>query len=252
MSQSKRKWKVYTPDELRERFQPKVPASDSSVSEVASDEHKVPNLGKRRNSAPPGMIHFRPGTLAPKVSPSQVAARHPHHASDPSSADSSPPPSPASDSTPTHEIQHHLVTHTRTSCHAKPIPTAPYARRSSLPQVLRPHLSPSHANHRPPDGRSLPALESYFSFVKDAPPLPDPQTLADPSSKSSFVEAYKNFVTTTPEERLLLPSFQILLKTIREEEGVNEPEFAAADALANHVSRPQPSIQRIDIASLVS
>jgi hypothetical protein len=57
---SKRKWKVYTTDELRDRFQPK-PGSNAA----ANDDQKVvvPNL-KRRNSAPPGMIHFPPGTFS--------------------------------------------------------------------------------------------------------------------------------------------------------------------------------------------
>ena len=63
---SKRKWKVYTTDELRDRFQPK-PGSNAT----ASDDQKVvaPNM-KRRNSAPPGMIHFPPGTFSTATSSS--------------------------------------------------------------------------------------------------------------------------------------------------------------------------------------
>jgi hypothetical protein len=62
---NKRKWKVYTTDELRDRFTAKpgqgVPVGANG--EDPSQKVVVPNL-KRRNSAPPGMIHFPPGTFS--------------------------------------------------------------------------------------------------------------------------------------------------------------------------------------------
>jgi hypothetical protein len=70
---SKRKWKVYTTDELRDRFQPK-PGSNA----IANDDQKVviPNL-KRRNSAPPGMIHFPPGTFSASSGGNQQNSHQP-------------------------------------------------------------------------------------------------------------------------------------------------------------------------------
>lgn len=62
---NKRKWKVYTTDELRDRFQTKPGALPVGQGGLMTDDQKIPapNL-KRRNSAPPGMIHFPPGTFS--------------------------------------------------------------------------------------------------------------------------------------------------------------------------------------------
>lgn len=78
VNMSKRKWKVYTTDELRDRFQ----AKPGSV--VATDDQKVvvPNL-KRRNSAPPGMIHFPPGTFSANNQNPALAHPGPHNHSYP-------------------------------------------------------------------------------------------------------------------------------------------------------------------------
>lgn len=74
---SKRKWKVYTTDELKERFTPK-PGQAMPGTDDPSQKIVVPNM-KRRNSAPPGMIHFPPGTFSANSSNNNNNNATSHH-----------------------------------------------------------------------------------------------------------------------------------------------------------------------------
>jgi hypothetical protein len=213
---SKRKWKVYTSNELRDRFQPK-PGS----SAITSDDLKVvvPNL-KRRNSAPPGMIHFPPGTFS--TGNSQNSHQPSNNVYQPSS--------------PHH--QHELVTHPRGSPttnhkgqhHHLPYPSRLERRRASLP------FFPLESSGAPPGGGSThngsgpPSIEAYFTQLQQLPlPLPHDEDEDSPPSPSSSSSSHS------------LPSFQSLLQTIREDADEEDSEIREIEELANGDSKMQTS-----------
>jgi hypothetical protein len=199
---SKRKWKVYTTDELRDRFQTKP---GSSVA--ANDDHKVvvPNL-KRRNSAPPGMIHFPPGTFSAGNTPSYL------------------PSSPV----PAHHQQHELVTHANRSSptnksHPYPshsshpsLPSRLEKRRASLPFIPSSSLAstagPPHASVPGP-----PSIEAYLSHLQQIPLAHHDDEDDQPPLSPSHT----------------LPSFQSLLQTIREDADEEDSEIREIEERAN-------------------
>lgn len=184
---SKRKWKVYTTDELKDRFQPK-PGSNATTS----DDQKVvvPNL-KRRNSAPPGMIHFPPGTFS-------ASSQNIHQTASNAYQPSSP-----------HQ-QHELVTHARSSPTSKshPYPSRLDKRRASLPYIP-PDLGSSHA--------TPPSIEAYLTHLQQMPLAPHPDDSPEPSLDPS----------------LSLPSFQSLLRTIKEDQDEDDSEIREIEERAN-------------------
>jgi len=226
MSQSKRKWKVYTSTELRDRFQPKT-----AVLEDKDEKVDVPNLSKRRNSAPPGMIHFPPGTFSASANSFN---NHNHNNNNNnnnnpfSSSPSSPPQSllypssPSNGTVPsTYPQQHSLVTHAKVT--TKPSFSSPYPppklerRRASLPHILNPPSFPSHHNHSPVHSEA-PSIEHYFQHIQQSmPQRPIDLDHADKATRTSFTDEVKEHLSTTAVERQILPSFQALLQTIREE-----------------------------------
>jgi hypothetical protein len=228
MAQSKRKWKVYTTDELKERFQPK----NVTTLDVEKDEKVVvPNLSKRRNSAPPGMIHFPPGTFSAPPNPTNYKNHTYNH---PSSAPPiGPPPIPAPHPSSSNYLPHQqyqLVTHVKNVPKAAVPNTSPYPnpatrRRTSLPNVLTPHTvnNGSSSNHHPPkdspSSAPVPAIEHYFRQLHHPPPLHgiDAATANEIAQLKFNTEDIKQFVCTSFAERQILPSFQSLLSTINEE-----------------------------------
>lgn len=190
---SKRKWKVYTTDELRDRFQAK-PGSNAA----ASDDQKVvvPNL-KRRNSAPPGMIHFPPGTF------SSGNSQNTHQPASNVYTPSSP-----------HQ-QHELVTaHSRASPTSKshPYPSRLDKRRASLP-FLPPdnnHVNSSHS-------AAPPSIEAYLTHLQQMPLAHHDDDEGDAALDPSHS----------------LPSFQSLLQTIREDADESDGEMREIEERAN-------------------
>jgi len=221
MSQSKRKWKVYTSNELRDRFQPK-PNADKD------EKVNVPNLNKRRNSAPPGMIHFPPGTFTASANNNNLSLspRNNLLSSSPSSPQlSTHVTAPASSNYVPQ--QHPLITHAKTS--GKPsFSGSPYPppridkRRSSLPHILNP--PPPQYSSPPPRASDVPSIEHYFQHLQNLP-QPIDFNNADKNTRSNFAEEVKAFLCTTSVERQILPSFQALLQTIREEREEDDEEL---------------------------
>lgn len=194
---SKRKWKVYITDELRDRFKPKPgqPApSDDDPQKIV-----VPNL-KRRNSAPPGMIHFPPGTF---TSNNQSAHPQNHNRSHSPLQPPSPPIS-------THQ-QHELVTHARSSPTLKPsafpYPSRLEKRRASLPYI--PPASTYNIPHSFP-GMPAPSIEAYLPHFQNS------------SNHEVDMQEDESPPHTPPPQAL--PSFQSFLKTIREDTDEEDEE----------------------------
>lgn len=174
MSQGKRKWKVYTTTELRDRFQQNKYGEEDSLSAGS-----VPNLAKRRNSAPPGMIHFPPGTFS-SLSPRDQPSRN--------STSPSPTRSKSGPSTRTEQ------------------------RRASLPHILNSPEAPAFTYATNDNGASsIPSIEHYFASLHERPYSNNDAT------RESIKQEIKQLLCTTPAERQILPSFQSLLQTIQEE-----------------------------------
>eukprot|EP00026_Physarum_polycephalum_P011140 Phypoly_transcript_11340.p1 GENE.Phypoly_transcript_11340~~Phypoly_transcript_11340.p1 ORF type:complete len:295 (+),score=54.57 Phypoly_transcript_11340:165-1049(+) len=198
---SKRKWKVYTTDELRDRFQPK-PGSNA----ITNDDQKlvVPNL-KRRNSAPPGMIHFPPGTFSTGGN-QQNSHQPPNNAYLPSSP---------------HQ-QHELVTHARGSPTQKshPYPSRLEKRRASLPYIP-PSTSLLGGSH----SAAPPSIEAYLNHLQQIPIVHHDEQEED-----------LNNPPLSPSHSL--PSFQSLLQTIREDADEEDSEIRDIEEHANSPKFP--------------
>jgi len=195
---SKRKWKVYTTDELRDRFQPK-PGSNA----IANDDQKVviPNL-KRRNSAPPGMIHFPPGTFSASSGGNQQNSHQ-------------PPSNTYLPSSP-HQ-QHDLVTHTRGSPTQKlhPYPSRLEKRRASLPYI------PPSTSLMGPHPTAPPSIEAYLNHLQHIP-LAHHEEQDEDSNNPPLSPSHS------------LPSFQSLLQTIREDADEEDSEIREIEEHANN------------------
>jgi len=233
---------VYTSHELRDRFQTKS-------FEDKDEKVNVPNLNKRRNSAPPGMIHFPPGTFSSAPNGNSSKDNHNHHHNNnnnnhdnnnngftsltpvsisPASSPSSSPRPSFTPSTPTYP-QHSLVTHakgpSKTSFSSPYPPTKLDRRRSSLPHILHPP-----AGYANPAHQEVPTIEHYFQHIQDLP-APIDFNNADRATRSSFNAEVKQFLCTTAVERQILPSFQALLQTIHEEGELNDDDDEESEEL---------------------
>jgi hypothetical protein len=201
---------VYTTDELRDRFQSK-PGSNIS----AADDQKVvvPNL-KRRNSAPPGMIHFPPGTFSAGNSSQNSASLQPNHAY--------PLPPQLSQQTspvPTPHHQHELVTHARSSptslsSLSSNKPPFPYSSRLEKRRASLPYIPPSTSLTSNSGAPSVPpSIEAYLTHLQQIP-LPHQEDQQDEEAPNPPLSP------THP-----LPSFQSLLQTIREDADEEDAEI---------------------------
>jgi hypothetical protein len=258
---SKRKWKVYTTEELKDRFQPK-PGASVITSEDDPQKVVVPNL-KRRNSAPPGMIHFPPGTFSAGNSPNPLS-HSPHN-----NRTQSPQPQHHSPNTSIarRADQHELITHApRERGRISPSPSTksgpnsyPYGarRRASLPYIPPDHSAnphPFHAHTTPGEGgsSSVPAIEAYLSHLQSIPlpqqdldmydeDIPSPPPSTSPSSSANHPKGVAERGLTHSPSQPPLPSFQSLLQTIREDADEEDSEIKEIEERAMQGSKSLPT-----------
>lgn len=264
---SKRKWKVYTTEELKDRFQPK-PGQPNIANEEDPQKIVVPNL-KRRNSAPPGMIHFPPGTFS-----SGSAQNRNTHSPQPHQQQQSPillPRQSGGGQQGTGQgsghQQHELVTHAaRQSPSLKQQPsTSPYPypsrRRASLPYI--PPDLPYNTSHHfsgSSSSSSVPAIEAYLTHLQNIPlphqpeldmhdddsysPRASPSPLASTSSGMNKQHGTTGDDTHSPQQQSL-PSFQSFLQTIREDADEEDTEICEIEERAMQGSKNLPTFKNI-------
>eukprot|EP01111_Echinosteliopsis_oligospora_P009804 TRINITY_DN2945_c0_g1_i1.p1 TRINITY_DN2945_c0_g1~~TRINITY_DN2945_c0_g1_i1.p1 ORF type:complete len:262 (-),score=62.50 TRINITY_DN2945_c0_g1_i1:53-838(-) len=260
---SKKKWKVYTTDELRDRFQPKY-AKNKEAETRQAPSTSTTSQPKRRYSAPPGMIHFPPGSLSSRPGSGSDREDSPdpnrvlQHNVMRSIAQQPVEKKQEEDIIVGHTEpqQHDLITHMAAKNRRSPVST-PYtnrrvSRRSSLPHLFTALQEQEQANNAP--DRETPGLDKYLPHLQHLPPSKGDLQSEDENIRKNFTESVKLYLTTTPEERQLLPSFSMLLQTIREEDNdfTNQGMNVEPPSLPSVNSVDISPKQRMSIAQLMS